>query len=68
MKIELKRSVRKIFTDTNKEDVEFNIIFTPENVEEALKLKELEEVREDMKKDGYYNDEWEDQKFIISLS
>lgn len=68
MKFELKRSVRQIFTDTNREDIKFEIIFTPENVEEALKLKELEKVRKDMEKDGFYNDEWKATKFVIILS
>lgn len=68
MKIELNRTVRRIFTDTNKEDIKFEIIFTPENVEEALKLKELEQVRKYMMTDGFYNDEWRDKKFVILLS
>ena len=67
MKTKLLRSVRKIYKDTKEEDVEFEIIFTPENVEETLKLKELEEIRREQR-DGYYNDKWEDKKFIISLS
>lgn len=68
LKIELKRSIRRVFKDTNKEDIQFEIIFMPENVEETLKLKELEEVRRDNEKDGFYNDEWENNKFIIILS
>ena len=65
MKIELIRSVRRIFENTKEEDIEFEIIFTPENVEEALKLKELEEIRKE--KIDYYDDKWKDKKFIISL-
>ena len=68
LKFELNRSIRRVYKDTNKEDIEFEIIFTPENVEETLKLKELEEVRRDNEKDGFYNDKWEDNKFIITLS
>lgn len=68
MKFELKRSVRKIFKDTKKEDIEFKMIFTPENVEDTLKLKELEEERRYMKTDGFYNDKWEDKTFVIFLS
>ena len=68
MKIELKRSVRKIFKDTNVEDISFKIIFTPEDVKETLELKELEKIRYDEKRDGYYNDKWEGITFIILLS
>jgi len=68
MKIELKREVRRIFTDTKEEDIEFSLIFTPEDVKETLELKELEKVRRDMAKDGFYNDKWGDMKFIILLS
>jgi len=68
LKFELNRSIRRVFKDTNEEDIKFEIIIMPENVEETLKLKELEEVRRDNEKDGFYNDKWEDNKFIITLS
>lgn len=68
LKIELKRSIRQIYKDTNKEDIRFEVVFNPENVDDALKLKELEEVRRDNQKDGFYSDKWEDNKFIMLLS
>ena len=68
MKIELLRSVRRIYENTKEEDIEFEITFTPENVEETLKLKELEEIRKKEERNGYYNNKWIIKKFIISLS
>lgn len=68
LKIELKRSVRKVWEDTKKEDIQFEVVFTPENVDDTLLLKELEDLRKDGQKDGYYNDKWEEKKFIILLS
>lgn len=68
MEIELKRSIRKIYKDTKKEDIKFEVVFNPESVDDALRLKELEEVRRNNEKDGFYKDKWEDKKFIILLS
>ena len=68
MKMELKRSIRKIFKDTKKEDVKFEVIFCPETVEDTLKLKELEFIRRNKQRDGFYQDKWEEMKFIILLS
>jgi len=68
LKIELKRSIRKIYKDTKKEDIKFEVVFKPETVEDALELKELEEERRKAQKDGYYSDKWKGSIFIILLS
>lgn len=68
LKIELRKSIRQIYKDTKKEDIRFEVVFIPENVEDTLKLKELEEIRKEMQIDGSYNDEWKESKFIILLS